>query len=88
MNKVRSGWDAPPIETVSWKKKYNYAMALKDEVGLLPEERHELALMIPSVDKDGTGSWKQLDDDQLHTLLNYLEGYLYITTLKEQRVGE
>ena len=67
------------------EKRYRRAMVLKEELKLTNEERYELALMLPRVDKDGTGSWKELDSDQLHDLLCMLEGYIYITYMMGQR---
>jgi len=60
-------------------------MALKEQIGLTTEERHELALMLPRVDKDDGGSWKELDNDQLHDLITMMEGYVWITYLMTQR---
>ena len=65
--------------------RYRKAMALKEQLGLTTEERHELALMLPRVDKDDGGSWKELDGDQLHDLITMMEGYIWITHLMMQR---
>lgn len=67
------------------KRRYSKAMVLKAEIGMSDEERHELARMIPGVDKDDGGSWKELNPKQLNTLLDYLSGYQYIDTLIQQR---
>jgi len=60
-------------------------MALKEQLGFTTEERHELALMLPRVDKDDGGSWKELDEDQLHDLITMMEGYIWITYMMMQR---
>lgn len=65
--------------------RYRKAMVLKEELGLSNDERHELALMLPRVDKDGNGSWKDLDDDQLHDLITMMEGYIWISYMMMQR---
>ena len=66
-------------------KRYRKAMALKDQLGLTNEERYELAQMLPTVDKDYGGSWKELDGDQLHDLITMMEGYIWITYMLMQR---
>jgi hypothetical protein len=66
-------------------KRYRKAMVLKEELGLTTAERHELALMLPKVDKDDGGSWKDLDEDQLHDLITMMEGYIWITYMMMQR---
>jgi hypothetical protein len=70
-------WEDPAKET-RWRK----AMKLKEELGLTDEMRYELAQLIPGVDKDDGGSWKDLDERQLHDLITMMEGYAYITYLK------
>src|SRR5688572_9666568 len=64
----RSTWEAPPAvvapDEAKRKKMFNRAMAFADEIGLDDEKRYELARMIPGVDKDGDGSWKELDAKQ------------------------
>jgi hypothetical protein len=67
--------------------RYRKAMVLKEELGLTTEERHELALMLPRVDKDDGGSWKELDNDQLHDLITMMEGYIWISYMMMQREG-
>jgi len=69
----------------SRENRYRKAMVLKEELGLTTEERHELALMLPRVDKDDGGSWKELDGDQLHDLITMMEGYIWISYLMMQR---
>jgi len=71
--------------TNSRTNRYRKAMVLKEELGLTTEERHELALMLPRVDKDDGGSWKDLDNDQLHDLITMMEGYIWITYMMMQR---
>lgn len=65
--------------------RYRKAMALKEQLGLTAEERYELARMLPRVDKDDGGSWKELDQDQLHDLITMMEGYIWITYMMMQR---
>jgi hypothetical protein len=65
--------------------RYRKAMVLKEELGMTSEERHELALMLPRVDKDDGGSWKELDEDQLHDLITMMEGYIWISYMMMQR---
>jgi len=68
-------------------RRYRKAMALKEQLGFTTEERHDLALMLPRVDKDDGGSWKELDEDQLHDLITMMEGYIWITYMMMQRSG-
>lgn len=84
MTALQRGWGSDRDDS-KYRKQFKLAMELKDELGLTDEERHELALMIPGVDKDGNGSWKNLTNEQMHTLLNYLEGALYVAHLRMQR---
>lgn len=65
--------------------RYRKAMALKEQLGLTKEERYELARMLPRVDKDDGGSWKDLDTDQLHDLITMMEGYIWISYMMMQR---
>lgn len=65
--------------------RYRKAMVLKEELSLSNDERHELALMLPRVDKDDGGSWKELDEDQLHDLITMMEGYIWISYMMMQR---
>ena len=65
--------------------RYRKAMALKEQLGLTDDERHELAQMLPRVDKDDGGSWKELDSDQLHDLITMMEGYIWISYMMMQR---
>lgn len=75
----------PDTDDEKRQKMFRLAMALKDEIGLTDEERHELALMIPGVQD---GSWKNLDTREMHILLNYLEGFQHILYLLAQRLGQ
>ena len=68
------------------QRRFLKAMSLKDMLGLTDEERHELAQMIPGVDKDDGGSWKDLNPKQLGILLNFMEGFLFVTEILSQRV--
>jgi hypothetical protein len=70
-------WEDPALET-RWRK----AMKLKEHIGLTDEERYELAQMLPGVDKDDGGSWKELDERQLHDLITMMEGFVLISHLK------
>lgn len=64
-------------------KRFKYAMQLKDDLHLTDEQRYELAQMIPGVDKDYGGSWKDLNMKQLHDLITMMEGYTFINFMKE-----
>jgi hypothetical protein len=75
--KPAGSWEDPALMS-----RYRRAMVLKDSIGLKDEQRYELAQLIPGVDKDDGGSWKELDERQLHDLITMLEGYVYITFLK------
>lgn len=66
-------------------RRYRKAMALKEDLSLTKEERYSLAQMLPGVDKDYGGSWKELDSDQLHDLITMMEGYIWITHMMMQR---
>jgi len=83
---------APPAPAGSWEdpalaSRYKRAMVLKEEIGLTNEERYDLARLIPGVDKDDGGSWKDLNEKQLHDLITMLEGFIFISYLKSQRPG-
>jgi hypothetical protein len=66
-------------------KVFRKAMAIAEEIHMTQEERYELALLVPSVDKDGTGSWKNLSAKELETVLTMLEGFVYIEALLSLR---
>lgn len=65
--------------------RYRKAMALKDQLRLTDEERYSLAQMLPRVDPNDGGSWKELDSDQLHDLITMMEGYIWITHMMLER---
>lgn len=67
------------------ERRFLKAMALKSQIGLTDDERHSLAQMLPGVDKDSGGSWKELNPKQLHDLICMLDGYLLIRELISQR---
>ena len=69
-------------------RRYPKAMVLKDELGLSNEERYALAQLLPGVDKDDGGSWKELNPKQLHDLITMMEGFIYLTFLMEQRLDD
>lgn len=70
------------------ERRFKKAMALKEQLRLSSYERHELAQMLPGVDKDYGGSWKELDQDQLHDLITMMEGYIWITYMMMQRTND
>ena len=65
--------------------RFHKAMALKDDLHLTTEERHSLAQMLPGVDKDYGGSWKELNPKQLHDLITMMEGFIWISHLFAER---
>lgn len=74
-------------ETVEIReKRFKKAMALKEDLGLTDEERYSLAQMLPATSSEFTGSWKELDQDQLHDLITMMEGYIWITHLMLERM--
>lgn len=62
------------------KRAHVYAM----ELGMSDEQRYELARMLPGVDPDGDGSWKNLTPEQEHDLLTMIEGYIFMTAQRGQ----
>lgn len=68
------------------QRRFLKAMALKEALGLTPDERHELGKMIPGTDPDFDGSWKELNPKQLHDLITLMEGYVYIHHLLCERL--
>lgn len=68
------------------QRRFHKAMALKEQLGLTDDERHELAQLLPGVDKDDGGSWKNLPPKQLHELITMMEGYAFISYLMSQRM--
>lgn len=67
------------------QRRYRKAMVLKEELGLTDEERYELAQLLPGVDKDDGGSWKDLNPKQLHDLITMMEGWIVIQHIFIQR---
>jgi hypothetical protein len=65
--------------------RYRKAMVLKEQLGLTDEERYSLAQMLPRVDREDGGSWKELDSDQLHDLITMMEGYIWIAHMLMER---
>lgn len=61
------------------------AFATATDIGLTRPERHELAQMLSTVDKDSGGSWQQLNPIQLHELINLMEGYIYVKHILDSR---
>jgi hypothetical protein len=68
------------------QRRFKKAMALKEQLGLTDDERHELAQLINGVDKDEGGSWKDLPPKQLHDLITMMEGFAFISYLISQRM--
>jgi hypothetical protein len=62
------------------------AFSMATDIGLNDDERYELAQMLPSVDKDSKGSWKNLDPKQLHDLITMMEGFAYIGHILDSRL--
>ena len=81
-------WEKPP-DPHEWDKRFKKAMAYAKSPGikLTKESRYDLAKMIPGVDSDGSGSWKDLSTDQLDDLINFLEGFVYVSYLKMEQDG-
>lgn len=86
----RSTWEAPPLveepDEAHKVKKFRRAWAMAEELGMTDKERYSLAQMLPGVDKDSGGSWKPLNDKQLHDLLTMMDGYVWLTHLFSQRL--
>jgi len=74
---------ARPVDP-EWNKRFKKAMILAKELQLSDEDRYDLARVVPTVDQNGDGSWKDLTQTQLDYLLNMLEGYIFITYMKSQ----
>ncbi len=77
--KIRTG---PPPQSDRAKKAHTMAK----ELGLTSEERYELARMLPGVDKDLGGSWKDLSEEQYHDLLTMLDGFIWLNFIFAQRL--
>lgn len=88
---AHTGWEAAKEARLDhdeeWAKRLKKAMhyAKGPPLELDDFERAELALMVPGVDKDSEGSWKDLTKDQLDSLISMLEGWVFITYLLGQR---
>ena len=68
--------------------RFKRAMIVAREIGLTKDERHELAQLIPTTDRDFDGSWKRLTEDELEELISLMEGYIYIRYLALMRPPE
>jgi hypothetical protein len=75
------------LDAHEWDKRLRKAMqyAKGDPLRLTSEERYSLAKMVPGTDSDGTGSWRALTQSQLDSLINMLEGWIFITYLLQER---
>jgi hypothetical protein len=52
-------------------------MSVAKELGMSNEDRYAFAEMCPSFDRDRmTGSWKELESEQLTELILMLEGFI------------
>jgi len=86
---VVRGESAPPPEPepvdLERRRRFKKAMSIAKSPGvaLSDSDRYDLARVVPTVDAHGDGSWKNLSVAQLDMLLNMLEGYVFITYLKE-----
>lgn len=69
-----------PPQSQRIKRAHVYAM----ELGLKDEQRYAIARMIPGIDSDTGGSWKNLTPEQEHDLLTMIEGFIFITALRNQ----
>jgi hypothetical protein len=69
-----------PEQSQRIKRAHVYAM----ELGLTDEQRYALARMLPGVDPDGPGSWKNLTSEQEHDLLTMIEGGIYLIAMRIQ----
>jgi hypothetical protein len=80
---------SPPVDP-EWDKRFKKAMLYVKSPGvdLNRQSRYDLAKMIPGVDSDGEGSWKDLTTSQLDDLLNMLEGFIFIKHLKNEQEGQ
>lgn len=92
MERRRTKWEAAKEERLhgddpEWEKRLKKAMhyAKGSPLFLDRGERLELAKMLPNVDPEFSGSWKELNTKQLDSLLNMLEGWIFITYLLDNR---
>lgn len=81
---VRRG-DPPQAPKVDRHAQFLRAMAVAKELGMSKEDRYSMAEMCPSFDRDRmTGSWKELESEQLTELILMLEGFLLMMHLMLQ----
>lgn len=93
--KSSRGWPTPtegpsepsPADEARKSAMFKRAMMYADQLGLTDEMRYDLAGMIPTFKDGDDTSWKSLNEKQLHDLLCMLDGYVYITFLKENESG-
>jgi len=62
------------------------AFSMATDIGLDDNDRHELAQMLPQVDKDNGGSWKDLNPMQLHDLITMMEGWVFINHMVQAKL--
>lgn len=68
----------PQAPKVDRQAQFLRAMSVAKELGLSQEDRYAYAEMCPSFDRDKmTGSWKELESEQLTELILMLEGFVY-----------
>jgi hypothetical protein len=77
--------DNPDLVEEARRRRFTKAMAMKDAIGLTKDERYSLAQMLPTVDKDFGGSWKDLNPQELHDLITMMEGWIWITHMIGER---
>jgi hypothetical protein len=72
-----------------WQKRLEKAMhyAKGSPLHLDREERLELACMVPGASNE-LESWKELTQPQLDSLINMLEGFIYISYMLSQRMDD
>jgi hypothetical protein len=61
-------------------------MSLADSCGLADDDRYELARLLRGVPDNFDGSWRKLNEEQLHDLLCFLEGYIFINWIRQQKL--
>lgn len=86
MGALKRGWPDDEEEDALLLRRRK-AFSLSNSLHFTDDERHELALMVVGVDRDGTGSWRDLTMSQLHDLLTMMEGAIYIEHMKSQRTS-
>ena len=80
---TRGGAPEPP--KVDRQAQFYRAMAVAKELGMSQEDRYAMAEMCPSFDRDRmTGSWKELESEQLTELILMLEGFMLMMHLMLQ----